>query len=278
MRPPQAEPTKLQTGSFALLRMTAFAVLLFLLLIFGFQSHAQTLNQQFEALQHKLAAKPDDVDLKMDLAFLYSQGLAFKEAIVLYEEVLVKDPDNLRATIETCSLYTQMRDQGKAIKSCENWILLTPRDFRAHDNLGLALFKFSEPATSLKPFLTALSLAKDSAIVRHHIALVFLALREFKLARDYSMKSLDLGGTPEEKAFLFHGLYLAYKGLRDEKAALKAIQSTYSLSANSLFLPTVAKQTVAAYQGFFFVLACGIVLVACDYFGKRLNRFLKNED
>lgn len=262
----------------AALRMTGPVTLLFTVLLFVPSARAQDLNQQFQELQQKLATQPNDLDVKMDLAFLYSQGLAFKEAIVLYEEVLVKDPDNLRATIETCSLYTQMHDRHKAIKSCENWILLTPRDFRAHDNLGLALFKFSEPAASLKPFLTALSLAKGSAIVRHHIALVFLALREFKLARDYSMKALDLGGTPEEKSFLFHGLYLAYKGLRDEKAALKAIQSTYSLSANSLFLPTVAKQTVAAYQGFFFVLACGIVLVACDYFGKRLNRFLKNED
>jgi tetratricopeptide (TPR) repeat protein len=170
---------------------------------------AQDLGEKFQTLQKKLTANPGDLELKMDLAYLYSQGLAFTESLMLYEEVLAQDKDNLRATIETCSLYTQMRDPPKALAACRSWVRLAPQDFNAHDNLGLSLFKLGDYSAALKPFLTALSLREGSLIVRHHIGQVFLGLRELAVSRDLYREALQQTGTDEEKAYLFQGLYLA---------------------------------------------------------------------
>lgn len=236
-------------------------------------------QQTFADVSARAQAKPDDLDLQMDLAYLYTQMNEFERALGLYESVLKKNHENVRALIELCTLYTLMRQRDLAIQTCEKWVQLDGENYQAHDNLGLSHFKFGELIASLKPFTAALALKKDSVLVANHVGQVFLGMGEFAAARDLFRTWLERQGLGlEEKALLYHGLYLAYIGLRQPADARGAIWQTYTLSGNPLYLGKVVSATLRTYQGVLFVVICVLILVICSYFGKRLNRFLKNED
>ena len=242
-------------------------------------SQAQNLNDEYARLTAVIEKKPDDLGLQMDLAYLFSQGREEARAIKIYGAVLQKEPDNLRATIELCALYTAVRNQEKAPKACERAVKLAPQNPLMHDNLGLSYFKFGKYRRALKPFLDALALDPKSILIRTHLAQTYLALGEFLVARSV-FKNLSVAPElkNEEKFLVFYGLYLANRGLNDDEDAFTAIRETYKYSDNPLFLTKVMAAYMAAHQAVFFFIFGFILLFGTKYFGERLNRFLKNED
>lgn len=242
-------------------------------------SQAQNLNDEYARLAAAVEKKPDDLGLQMDLAYLFSQGREESRAIEIYESVLKKEVKNLRATIELCALYTAVRHQEKAFETCDGAVKLAPQNPLMHDNLGLSYFKFGKYRQALKPFLDALALDSKSILIRTHLAQTYLALREFSVARSVFK---DLSVAPslknEEKFLVFYGLYLAHRGLNEDEDAFTAIRETYKYSDNPLFLTKVIAAYMAAHQVIFFFVFGFTLLAAAKYLGERLNRFLKNED
>lgn len=264
-------------------RLTYFFLLLFLLFaVFAPGTvPAQSINlaESLFAAEERYQAKPEDATLAMDLAALYVEALKFQDAITLYEKVISRDDKNKRATIELCALYTMMRERSSAVKYCSRWVELDEKNYEAHDNLGLCFFKFGEFLAALKPFSDAWSLQPKSVLVGNHVALTFLALGESIASRDLFLELLKLEGlSTEDKALLYHGLYLAYNNLKQRGEALAAIKNTYNYSANPLYLGKIITAAIRKHQIVFFVMVAVLMLGACQYFGKRLNRFLKNED
>lgn len=242
-------------------------------------AYAQNLNDEYARLTAAIEKNPGDLNLKMDLAYLFSQGREEKRAIEIYESVIQKEPANLRATIEICALGTSVRAQDKALKACRDAASLAPQNPLMHDNLGLSHFKFGKYRQALKPFLDALALDPKSILIRTHLAQTYLALGEYAVARkvfeDLS-EGKDLKN--DEKFLVYYGLYLANHGMKRDEDAFTAIRETYKYSNNPLFLIKVIKAYMAAHRVVFF-LAFGFVLLAgARYLGERLNRFLKNED
>lgn len=254
------------------------AFLLLALLFTAFPVSSQNLNAEYQRLQAGLLARPDDLGLKMDLAYLFSEGREIGRAIELYEEVIKKDPGSLRAWTELCALQTEVRQGGRAETACLKAVELAPLDPLMADNLGLSYFKFGKFRQSLKPFLAALALNPKATLVRTHVAQAFLALREPLAAKAvYEEILVSSGISDEERALAHYGIFLADKGLKDYDHAFTAILETYKLSANPLYLGKVVTTFMLRYQAAFFFLIGGIVLMASAYLGKRLNRFLKNE-
>jgi tetratricopeptide (TPR) repeat protein len=253
---------------------------------FAFPAHAESLklNEVFLSVQAEAAKHPENLDLQMDLAFLFTQGQELGHAIEIYESVLGKDAQNVRATTELCALYTEIHDKTKALTHCERATELTPQNPLVFDNLGLSYFKFGQFRSALKPFLQALALqtkAKNgtAALIRTHIAQTFLALHEYDAAEGYYQKILQEPGlTNEEKSLVYYGLHLALKEKGDYDAAFTAMQETYKLSSNPLFLGKVISSYMLSHQAIFFFVIGGLCLVFANYLGQRLNRFLKNED
>lgn len=254
------------------------ALLLLSILIASFPVFSQNLNAEYRRLQAEIESHPDDAGRKMDLAYLFSQGMEFDRAIALYEEVAANDAANLRAWVELCALRTTVRDAAAAETACSRAVALAPDDALLRDNLGLSYFKFGDFRRSLKPFLEALALNPRATLVKTHIAQAFLALREPRAAKDDYEEILSGEGlSDDEKALIHYGIFLSDKSLKDYDHAFTAILETYKLSANPLYLGKVITTFMLRHQVAFFFLIGGIVLAAAGYLGKRLNRFLKNE-
>lgn len=243
--------------------------------------HAQTihLNEQTQTLLQKVANEPQNAVAKMDLAFLFSEGKEFARAIALYDEALKAQPQNQRALNELCYLYTLTGQQQKAYELCEKLTQVLPEAHLSFDNLGLAYYRFGDFFSALRAFDRALTLAPEAWGVKYHIGQSVLALRDFALARDYFLKNLAATFVnPEDQAIFYFGLYEAEKGLHHHQAAHAAILQTYRLSKNPLYLGRVIKSYMKWHEVWFFFGLGLVILVFCQYLGKRLNRFLRNED
>lgn len=258
----------------------------YFLIILGFifspvDSRAQEihLNDQTYLLLQKIAAEPQNLEAKMDLAYLFSEGREYDRAIKLYEEVLTQQSANHRALNELCYLYTFVREQDKAIEACQKLTQNFANSYLSFDNLGLSYYKFGDTLKALQTFKKALELAPNSWVVKYHIGQSLLALKDFELAKDYFSKALEGSfESPDDQAIFYYGLYEAERELKDYKAAYAAILKTYRLSQNPLYLGRVIKTYMKWHEVWFFFGIGFCVLMMSQYLGKRLNRFLRNED
>ena len=257
-----------------------FFLILVIALFFkaGWSRAAINLNDQYSALSAQLAQHPDDVGLKMNLAYLYSQGFEFKRARDLYFEVMAVEPKNIRAVNELCVIETQIGEVSAAENYCKKAVELDPSNPLTHDNLGLSYFKLNEPQKSFKPFLEALALQPDSVMIQYHLVQAYMAIGENLFAQNFLRNLLAKPGIKnEDRALLLHGLYQADLRLKNYQESYQSILETYRLSQNGLFLGKVVAAYMRAHQVLFFCVFSAIIMLASAYFGKRLNRFLKNE-
>ena len=237
------------------------------------------LNEQTQALLQILETEPQNTAAKMDLAYLFSEGKEWARAIALYQEVLVSQAKNQRALNELCYLYTLTREQQKAYEICGQLVQFYPESYLSFDNLGLSYYNFGDFFLALQAFAEAQVLAPESWVVKYHIGQGVLALQDYQLARDYFIKKLAQPfANAEDKAIFYFGLYEAEKALKHHKEAHAAILQTYQLSQNPLYLGRVIKSYMKWHEIWFFFTFGLVILVASQYLGKRLNRFLRNED
>lgn len=235
------------------------------------------LNASYLRLQNLIQKDPQNPQLKIQLAYLFTQGLEFGRAIQLYEDVLTKEPTNQIAVTELCVLNTQLRETKMAEKYCQKATELAPNSYLAFDNLGLSYFKLGEYQKSLKPFIKAVALKKDSVLVRVHLAQSFMVLREYQVARALLEQAELMPAPMPEKMLVYHCFFQLYNRLRDYDKALSAISKSYELSGNGLYLGKMVSAYAKANQFLVFLFVAAIMLWFCNYMGKRLNRFLKNE-
>lgn len=233
-------------------------------------------HEKHDHLQGK--EPPADLSKQMDLAYALSQGFEQERAIHIYEEVLEQEPLNQRAIAELCVLHTHMRQKDRAGQYCQMAASLNPDTYLAHDNLGLSFFKLGEPLKSLRPFLNALSLKPDDRLVVSHLAGSFVTLGEFAAAKFLLQDALTFPSLDNQtSALLHHGLYVVFLRLKEYHAALDSVWQTYRLSQNPLYLGKVVRAFLRAHQFAVFIALSALCLWFCHYFGRRMNRFLKNQ-
>lgn len=266
------------------MKILAFLVLLF---VFSEQVFAQQpvfdLKQKYQEVQEKLATDPDNINLQMDLAYLLAEVKKIPDAVQIYKNVFAKHPQNKRAVVELCSLLTMLRQQTEALHYCTAWTQIDSTSFLAFDNLGLSYFRFGNYHQALKNFTQALVLNPNSLLVKNHLGQTYLALKQNEIAIEYLQKVIEQElqqpvPSATELAYLYHSLYVAFKNTKKYEEAYDAISRTHSLSQDGMFLGKRISAYMAKHQLAFFFLGGFIVLLASYYFGKRLNRFLKNED
>lgn len=241
-------------------------------------TNAANLNDHYLELQNQLTKEPNNLNLQMDLAFLFSQGLEFQRAVEIYEGVTKVDPVNQRAWVELCALKTQMQDRDGAQIACESVVKIVPNEAWPQDNLGLMHFKLGQYEKSLKPFLEALTLDQNNSLILVHFAQSLMALNQFETARDVLMKVVQRPNLAKQDAELVHHtLYQANRKLKHHQDAYEAILQTWQISGSDIYLGKVVSTWMKAHEMLTFGVVALLCLALSQYFGKRINRFLKNE-
>lgn len=94
---------------------------------------------QIKCLQKYLVQKPENIDARMDLAYLYDSVGSFKEAKEQLLMVIDKKPNNALAIGKLARVYVELEDFDSAINNYEKEIKLVPKKSVAYVNLAQIL-------------------------------------------------------------------------------------------------------------------------------------------
>ena len=125
----------------------------------------------------------------------------YEDSIKILEDLLKEHPNSnevLKKLIETLFEYggylndSFIMEYEKAKACFEKILELEPNNYRAHYNLGIALFNLENFDGALKSYYKALELKPDYKYCLYNIGLVFEAKADLNKALEYYQKALNI--------------------------------------------------------------------------------------
>ncbi len=260
-------------------------LILLCLFCFSFEGRAQKLNDQYFQVAQALQKNPNDIKLKLQLATLMTQGREFERALALYEELLANpnqsDANNEKMKqaliTEACFVATQGFLNEKAETYCQKMIEFSEQKAFSYDNLGMSRLYRGRVFSAQEAFLQAVKENANFLTAKIHLAQGM----QIQQQPDEAKKVLDAihveALETADKILYYHTLYLVMNDLKNYKLAKEAIDQARKLSHNDLYFGKYVLAFMKEHQIIVFIIFFTVWLMFCQYMGKRLNRFLKNE-
>lgn len=150
-------------------------------------------------LKQWLKENPEDMTVRFYLADAYLKAAKYPAAIVEYEGMLKKQPDNLTALNNLAWAYQQVKDP-RALQYAEKAYELKSDNAAVVDTLGWMLVEQGKTERGLELLERAVSLAPDAQEIRYHLAQAWLKAGDRVKARDELERILSGGAKfPQEQ-------------------------------------------------------------------------------
>ena len=109
-----------------------------------------------------LAIKPDAVPTRLNLARIAEERGSFEEAAGHLRAALAVDPEDDEVRIHLATVYTKSRRIDDAVREYRKALETpSPADFLAHNGLGVALMAAGQPAEAIEEFRECVRLRPD---------------------------------------------------------------------------------------------------------------------
>lgn len=175
-------------------------------------------------LESLVAKSPDDIESRMQLAYLYTLDRKQQKSIEIFTDILRKDPKNVAALRGRADTYLGIGKHAEAIADYEQAVKLRPDDPGILNNFAWVLA--TSPRDELRNGRRALEMAEracklteyQQAHILSTLAAAYAEIGDFDNARKWSEKAVELG-SEDQKAALRKELesYLARKPFRELK-------------------------------------------------------------
>ncbi|MFQ5661400.1 MAG: XrtA/PEP-CTERM system TPR-repeat protein PrsT [Gammaproteobacteria bacterium] len=152
-------------------------------------------NKARSVLQDWSEDHPDDQEVRLLLASSYQQENLFDKAIILYRQILNKDPNNAMALNNLSWLYFK-KDDSRAFELAQKAYALSPDQPEILDTMGWIMVKQNQIEQGLKYLQSAQAVMPESPDIRFHVAAAIAASGNKKRARKELISLLD-----EHKSF-----------------------------------------------------------------------------
>ncbi len=165
-------------------------------------NHSQALASYQKVLQ--LDSENAEAKLKVGVYHLLSgsqDAQHFTEARRLAEELLAKDPKNLRARVLLGNAYAGLQDFGRAIEQMKQVLSEDPGNLAASLNLGAYQQQIRDAAGAEKTFLDTIARHPKSPEARRALGAFFAASQRFVEAEAQYRRAYDL--QPRDAANLY---------------------------------------------------------------------------
>jgi superkiller protein 3 len=124
---------------------------------------AENYAQAAPLLEKALAADPESVEIRFNLAFAYSQLQQDDKAIELYAKVVEQKPDLPQARMNLGMLLLRQHKPAEAVPHLEALAQTRSEDFRVQLYLANALDAAGKPQQAIAPYQKAVELDPNSA-------------------------------------------------------------------------------------------------------------------
>jgi tetratricopeptide (TPR) repeat protein len=125
------------------------------------------------------------------LASLFEKIKRNDKARSIIENILINDPDNAHAlNFIGYSLLEEGKDLGKALSYIKKALSLNPKDGYIRDSLAWYFYKTGQFKEALAEIQKAWSYVKDDMIINKHMAMIYVSLQDYQMAKKFYSKAL----------------------------------------------------------------------------------------
>lgn len=106
----------------------------------------------------------------------------YRDEVLMWEDVLAKLPNNLRAHVNLGEVFLRRGEYPKAIQQCEEAVRLDPKDVKAHYNMGNALVEMRKYPEAIEEYRKALEAEPDYVKAHNNLGNVLATMQRFEEA------------------------------------------------------------------------------------------------
>jgi Tfp pilus assembly protein PilF len=153
-----------------------------------------------------------------ELAMFYYRTGEPEKAVILYRQILEKDPLNARVLNNMGAAYLALGNNNEAIKTFRSATVATPAYDAAHNNLGTALMNAGQNSEAEREFKRALSLNARSTDALINLGRLAKNTNSPEQAKTYYLKALQINGSSAEAHYNVAQIY------EEQKENTQAVQ------------------------------------------------------
>jgi tetratricopeptide (TPR) repeat protein len=116
----------------------------------------------------------------------------FKDAIVVFEKVRAREPDDIHALDMLGFLYYMADEPARALEHCERSVELDPDNYYAHKGLGLCLVRVDRVDEGLAALERSIELNPEYFDAHHDLGVTYLELERYDEARACFVKAREI--------------------------------------------------------------------------------------
>lgn len=160
-------------------------------------------NKAITALKDVEAQKEFTSEHQFYLASLYEKEKEHDESIAIVEKLIKDDPKNAHAwNFLGYSFVERGVELDLAYEYIQKAIALAPKDGYIRDSLGWYYFKTGNTAKALTELKKAVVLVPHDVSVNKHLAIIYIQMKELKLAKRYVLSAINHADEEVEKTEL----------------------------------------------------------------------------
>ncbi|GMT46745.1 MAG: hypothetical protein IEMM0007_0311 [bacterium] len=134
-------------------------------------------DRDIKRLRETVSKEPADLNALIELGNLLMDNGRFREAIKIYEKILVRNPENVNVRVDMGTCYRNSGDPERAAGAYRKALSYDPKNLYAHRNLGIVLaYDLGRTGEAITEFKAYLELSPDVSDTRK----VKQAIRELK--------------------------------------------------------------------------------------------------
>ena len=141
----------------------------------------------------------------------YLRNMVYQDGVTLWSDVVAKSPKNFRAHYNLGNALRADRRQKEAIKSYSMSLILKPDYIKARDNLGVVLTEVGRLDDAIKNFSDALKTRPNDPLLHCNLGLALMRKGDFRDAVDHFSEALRIKPA-YTKAHSNLGITLAQQG------------------------------------------------------------------
>ncbi|MBS1709527.1 MAG: tetratricopeptide repeat protein [Armatimonadetes bacterium] len=168
--------------------------------------------------------------IRLDLGVALAQAGSTKEALAVFEKVLVDDPDNVTVLAWVGHAYLEAKLSDKAITTLSHAHKLAPRDVRVATNLAAAYQQRNDDTGAIGAYRDLTALTPDDPVAWYNLGSLLLRTKDYAGAQTALKKSVALKNTSSAQ----NNLGQALEKAGNAADAAKAYAAASDLKADSI--------------------------------------------
>jgi len=159
---------------------------------------------------------------------LHKEG-KLEEAKFIYEQLLIKDPNNFELINLLGAISLQLKKYDEAIILFNKAININPNHHALYNNLGVTYKEIEKHENAIKNFKKAIELNPSYAEAHNNLGIIFKKKYEYNEAYNYYIKAIELNPNYAEA---YNNLGLLYGEIKNYKESIKNFNKAIELKNN----------------------------------------------